>query len=111
MDILVLNIFPILSKWIRNFGFYQKIPRGVLIYGRYFTHKHAHIPTRTYTDGWLFGFYDKSTFMGYLMPNSFSYKKTVLFQTILFSMCTEFVKNIFSSYSVQSNSYNANNLV
>ena len=30
--------------------------------------------------GWLFGFYGISTFVGYLMPNTFLYKWTVLFQ-------------------------------
>ena len=38
----------------------------------------------------LFGFYGISTFVGYLMPNPFLYNKTVLFQTIQFSMSTEF---------------------
>ena len=36
--------------------------------------------------GWLFGFYGLSTFVGYLMPNSFLYKWSVLFQKIQFSM-------------------------
>ena len=40
--------------------------------------------------GWLFGFYSISTFVGHLMPNPFSYKQSVLFQTILFSMSTQF---------------------
>ena len=33
----------------------------------------------------LFGFYGISTFVGYLMPNPFLYKESVLFQTIQFS--------------------------
>ncbi len=33
-------------------------------------------------------FYGISTFVGYLMPNLFSYKLTVLFQTIKFSIST-----------------------
>ena len=37
----------------------------------------------------LFGFYGISTFVGYLMPNPFLYKKSVLFQTIQFSMSTQ----------------------
>ena len=36
----------------------------------------------------LFGFYGISTFVGYLMPNPFIYKWTVLFQTIQFSVNT-----------------------
>ena len=41
--------------------------------------------------GWLFGFYGISTFVGYfLTPNPFLYKKSVLFQTIQFSMSTQF---------------------
>ena len=38
----------------------------------------------------LFGFYDTSTFVSYLMPNPFLYKYTVLFQTIKFSIKTQF---------------------
>ena len=40
--------------------------------------------------GWLIGFYGISTFVGYLMPNPFLYKYSVLFQTIQFSMSTQF---------------------
>ena len=40
--------------------------------------------------GWMFGFYGISTFVGYLTPNPFLYKKSVLFQTIQFSMNTQF---------------------
>ena len=36
---------------------------------------------------WAYGI---STFVGYLMPILFSYKWTVLLQTIQFSMCTQF---------------------
>ena len=58
--------------------------------------------------GWLVGFYGKSTFVGYLTPNPFLCKLSVLFQTIQFSISTQFkckysliVKNIsISSYSV-----------
>ena len=47
-------------------------------------------------------FYDISTFVGYLMPNPFLYKQTVLFQTIQFSISTPInCQNIsFSNYSV-----------
>ena len=38
----------------------------------------------------LFGFYGISTFVDYLMPNSFLYIWTVLFQTIQFSISTQF---------------------
>ena len=38
----------------------------------------------------LFGFYGVSTFVGYLMPNPFLYKLTVLFQTIQFRISTQF---------------------
>ena len=41
-------------------------------------------------DGWLVGFYDISTFVGYLTPNPFLCKMYVLFQTIQFSMSTQF---------------------
>ena len=40
-------------------------------------------------DGWLVGFYVISTFVGYLTPNPFLDKSSVLFQTIQFSMCTQ----------------------
>ena len=38
----------------------------------------------------LFGFYGISTFVGYLIPNSFLYKQKVLFQTIQFSISMQF---------------------
>ena len=38
----------------------------------------------------LFGFYGKSTFVSFLMPNQFLYKCTVLFQTIQLSIYTQF---------------------
>ena len=61
---------------------------------------------------WLVGFYGISTFVGYLMPNPFLYKYSVLFQTIQFSMSTQFVKNSsISSYSIYSNSFNSTNSV
>ena len=51
-------------------------------------------------------FYGISTFVGYLTPNPFLCKLSVLFQTIQFSMSTQFVKNIsISNYSVYSSSY------
>ena len=40
--------------------------------------------------GWLFEFYGISTFLGYLTPNLFLYKWSVLFQTIQFSMNSQF---------------------
>ena len=68
--------------------------------------------------GWLFGFYGISTFVGYLMPNPF-FMKIVLFQTIQFSISTQFkckyrliVKNVsISSFSVYSSSSNSANSV
>ena len=39
---------------------------------------------------WLFGFYGISTLVGYLMPYPFLYKLSVLFQTIQFSMSSQF---------------------
>ena len=39
--------------------------------------------------GWV-GFYGISTFVGYLMPNPFLYKWSVLFQAILFSKSMQF---------------------
>ena len=38
--------------------------------------------------GWLFRFDGISTFVGYLMPNSFLYELFILFQTIQLSMST-----------------------
>ena len=64
--------------------------------------------------GWLFGFYGISTFVGYLTPNRFLCKKSILFQIILFSMSTQFnfQKNIsISNYSVYSNNSNSANFV
>ena len=40
--------------------------------------------------GWLVVFYGISTFVGYLISNPFSYKWTVLFQTIQFRISTQF---------------------
>ena len=49
---------------------------------------------------WLVGFYGISTFIGYLIPNPFLYK-SILFQTVQFSISTQLVKNVsISSYSV-----------
>ena len=68
---------------------------------------------------WLVGFYGISTFKGYLTPNPFLCKQAVLFQTIHFSIGTQFkckhsliVKNIsISSYSVSPGSSNSANSV
>ena len=38
----------------------------------------------------LFAFYGTSSFVGYSMPNQVLYIQTVLFQTIQFSMSTQF---------------------
>ena len=40
--------------------------------------------------GWLVEFYGIPTFVSYLMPNLFSYKQSVLFQAIQFSMSIQF---------------------
>ena len=40
--------------------------------------------------GWLVGFYGISTFVGYLTPNPLLSKLSILFQTIQFSMSTQF---------------------
>ena len=63
--------------------------------------------------GWLVGVYGISTFVGYLTPNQFLYKLSVLFQTFQFSMSTQFnCQNIsISSYSVYLNSSNSANSV
>ena len=39
---------------------------------------------------WVVGFYGVSTFVGYLMPNPFLCKWSVLFKTIQFSISTQF---------------------
>ena len=39
---------------------------------------------------WFGGFYGISTFVGYLMPNPFLCKLSVLFKTIQFSISTQF---------------------
>ena len=50
---------------------------------------------------WLVVFHGISTFEGYLMPNPFLCKESILYQTIKFSMSTQFVKNIsILNYSV-----------
>ena len=58
-------------------------------------------------------FYSISTFLGYLTANPFLYKYSVLFQTIQFSMSTQFYcQNIsISNYSIYSNSFNPANSV
>ena len=51
-------------------------------------------------ESWLVVFYGISTIVGYLMPHPFLYQ-LILFQTIQFSLSTQFIKNIsISSYSV-----------
>ena len=40
--------------------------------------------------GWLVWFYGISNYVGYLTPNPFLYEESVLFQTIQFSMSTQF---------------------
>ena len=58
--------------------------------------------------GYLIGFYGISTILGYLMPNPFLYKLSVLFQTIQFSICIQFnCQNHF--YFKLLNSSNSNN--
>ena len=62
----------------------------------------------------LFGFYDISTFVGYLIPNIFLYKWTVLFQSINFSISTQFNRQkhfYFKLCSLIKKSYNSNNSV
>ena len=41
--------------------------------------------------GWVVRFYGISTIIGYLTPNPFLYKQSVLFQTIQFSKSTDFL--------------------
>ena len=49
---------------------------------------------------WFVGFHGISNFVGYLTPNTFLCKLSVLFKTIQFSISTQFVKNIsISNYS------------
>ena len=48
----------------------------------------------------MFGFYGISTFVGYLMPNPF-YTKTVLFQTIHFSISTVELPKTFLFQAIQ----------
>ena len=63
--------------------------------------------------GWLVGFYGISTFVGYLTPNPSFCKCSILFQTIQFTISTQFnLKNIsISSDSIYSNSSNSANSV
>ena len=49
----------------------------------------------------LFGFYGISTFVGYLMPNPFLYKLSVLFQTIQFSVSTVSMSKIVLFLTIQ----------
>ena len=49
----------------------------------------------------MFGFYGISTFVGYLMLNLFLYKFSVLFQTIQFSVSTQFK---YQNISISTNS-------
>ena len=50
----------------------------------------------------LFEFRDKSTFVGYLMPDPFSYKLTILFQTIQFSLSTKTVLFQIIQFSINT---------
>ena len=51
---------------------------------------------------WLFGFYGISTFVGYLTPNPFLCKLSILFQTIQFSMSIQFnYKKTFLFQAIQ----------
>ena len=59
--------------------------------------------------GWLFGFYSISTVVGYLMSNQFYTNNQFYFKQ--FSAQFNCQNNSISSYSVQSNSSNSNNLV
>ena len=67
-------------------GFFLTVAASVLLYN-YITWTHM-----KQLDGlvWFVGFYGISTFVGYLMPNPFLYKLSVLFKTIQFSMSTQF---------------------
>ena len=56
--------------------------------------------------GWFVGFYGISTFVGYLTPNPFLCKYSVLFKTIQFSMSILIVKNIYISQTFQAVIYN-----
>ena len=59
---------------------------------------------------WLVGFYGISTFVGYLMPNSFDANKFNFKQFSLAWVYSLIVKNIsISSYSVYSNCSNSAN--
>ena len=58
------------------------------------------VPLRLVT--WLFGFYGRSTFVGYLMPNPFLYKWSILFQAIQFSIQKQFHFKKFSLALVRS---------
>ena len=66
-----------------------------------YSHIHTHIQVHTHTyvyiiwtliyvDGWFDGFYGISIFVGYLTPNPFLCKYSVLFKTIQFSINTQF---------------------
>ena len=50
----------------------------------------------------LFGFYGISIFVGYLMPNPFSHKYTVLFQTIQFSMSKQTYGKKYANFKLFS---------
>ena len=50
---------------------------------------------------WLVGFYNNSTFIGYSTPNPFLCKYSVLFQTIQFSMSTQFNCQTFLFPAIQ----------
>ena len=85
------------NVYLRNNFSFIYVSINTLLKGCRFNFFNWHFP-HTYKDWiktvWcfvcLFEFYGISTFVGYLMPNPFLYKKTVLFQTILFSIRTQF---------------------
>ena len=60
-------LIPNIDRWLGTINVFQQTPFG-----------------------WLFEFYGISTFVGYLTPNPFLCKLSVLFQTIQFSMIIEF---------------------
>ncbi len=58
---------------------------------------------------WLFGFYSISTLVGYLKPNPFLYRLSVLFQTIQFNMSIQF--NCQKTFLYQANHFSQTVLI
>ena len=54
-----------------------------------YTHTHIYKMIKRLV-GWFVGFYGISTFVGYLMPNPFLCKESVLMKTVQFSISTQF---------------------